>query len=100
MLHLSLHLSKRMIPGMIHATDWAVFGHSKEKIFTDFDEVRQEIELETERITGKNKVSEILFRFELKVVVVDVILYMCISLWIFCREYLGCQSVLKFVHPV
>ncbi|EJW82810.1 dynamin central region family protein, partial [Wuchereria bancrofti] len=40
---------------IIHATDWAVFGHLKERIFTDFDEVRQEIELETERITGKNK---------------------------------------------
>ncbi|KAK6111261.1 Dynamin central region family protein [Brugia pahangi] len=40
---------------VIHATDWAFFGHLKEKIFTDFDEVRQEIELETERITGKNK---------------------------------------------
>ncbi|EFO21103.2 DRP-1 protein [Loa loa] len=39
----------------INATDWAVFGHLKERIFTDFDEVRREIELETERITGKNK---------------------------------------------
>lgn len=41
----------------IEATEWAVFGHLKENIFTDFDEVRREIELETERISGKNKVG-------------------------------------------
>lgn len=50
-------LKKKTSGMVIHATDWAFFGHLKEKIFTDFDEVRQEIELETERITGKNKVK-------------------------------------------
>jgi hypothetical protein len=38
------------------ADEWATFLHVKNKIFTDFDEVRQEIENETDRITGKNKV--------------------------------------------
>ena len=33
----------------------AEFLHLKGKKFTDFDEVRQEIEAETDRITGQNK---------------------------------------------
>ena len=33
-----------------------MFLHIKNKIFTDFDEVREEIENETDRLTGKNKV--------------------------------------------
>lgn len=33
----------------------AEFLHCKGKKFTDFDEVRQEIEAETDRITGANK---------------------------------------------
>jgi hypothetical protein len=36
--------------------EWGIFLHIKNKIFTDFDEIRQEIESETERLTGKNKV--------------------------------------------
>uniref|UniRef100_A0A915PQF5 dynamin GTPase n=1 Tax=Setaria digitata TaxID=48799 RepID=A0A915PQF5_9BILA len=39
----------------IHAAEWAVFSHLKDRIFTDFNEVREEIELETERVSGKNK---------------------------------------------
>lgn len=35
--------------------EWAEFNHSPSKIFTDFDEVRREIEAETDRVTGKNK---------------------------------------------
>uniref|UniRef100_A0A8C7QLS5 dynamin GTPase n=1 Tax=Oncorhynchus mykiss TaxID=8022 RepID=A0A8C7QLS5_ONCMY len=35
--------------------EWAEFLHCKGKKFTDFDEVRQEIEAETDRITGANK---------------------------------------------
>jgi dynamin 1-like protein len=38
------------------ADEWGVFLHVKNKVFTDFDEIRQEIENETERITGRNKV--------------------------------------------
>ena len=33
---------------------YACFGHDQKK-FTDFDEVREEIELETERVTGSNQ---------------------------------------------
>ncbi|XP_034751549.1 dynamin-1a isoform X8 [Etheostoma cragini] len=36
-------------------TEHAEFLHCKGKRFTDFDEVRQEIEAETDRITGANK---------------------------------------------
>lgn len=35
--------------------EWGVFLHSKNKIFTSFDDIRTEIEAETERVTGKNK---------------------------------------------
>ncbi|XP_072104410.1 dynamin-2 isoform X3 [Mobula birostris] len=36
-------------------TEHAEFLHCKGKKFTDFDEVRQEIEVETDRVTGSNK---------------------------------------------
>uniref|UniRef100_A0A3B3RPN2 dynamin GTPase n=1 Tax=Paramormyrops kingsleyae TaxID=1676925 RepID=A0A3B3RPN2_9TELE len=36
-------------------TEYAEFLHCKGKKFTDFDEVRQEIEAETDRLTGQNK---------------------------------------------
>lgn len=35
--------------------DWGTFLHTKNKIFTNFDEIREEIEAETERKAGKNK---------------------------------------------
>ena len=41
---------------MVRAEEWARFLHTKNKIFTDFDDVRKEIEEETERLTGSNKV--------------------------------------------
>ncbi|XP_036383783.1 dynamin-1 isoform X2 [Megalops cyprinoides] len=41
---------------LIHSpTEYAEFLHCKGKKFTDFDEVRQEIEAETDRVTGQNK---------------------------------------------
>ncbi|XP_030334214.1 dynamin-1-like protein isoform X4 [Strigops habroptila] len=39
----------------IDAAEWGKFLHTKNKIYTDFDEIRQEIENETERISGNNK---------------------------------------------
>ncbi|XP_074025238.1 dynamin-1-like protein isoform X2 [Numenius arquata] len=39
----------------IDAEEWGKFLHTKNKIYTDFDEIRQEIENETERISGNNK---------------------------------------------
>ena len=37
------------------ATEWGVFLHAKNKVFTDFNEIRSEIESETDRATGSNK---------------------------------------------
>ncbi|KAK6305299.1 hypothetical protein J4Q44_G00240790 [Coregonus suidteri] len=45
---------KRMI-SVIANKEYAEFLHCKGKKFTDFDEVRGEIEAETDRITGQNK---------------------------------------------
>ncbi|KAJ8366585.1 hypothetical protein AAFF_G00350360, partial [Aldrovandia affinis] len=39
----------------LEGEEWGKFLHTKNKIFTDFDEIRQEIEDETERISGNNK---------------------------------------------
>lgn len=39
----------------IQAEEWAKFLHTKNKIYTDFDEVRKEIENETDRMGGTNK---------------------------------------------
>lgn len=36
-------------------TEFAEFLHCKGKKFVDFDEVRKEIESETDRVTGSNK---------------------------------------------
>ncbi|XP_061523353.1 dynamin-1-like protein isoform X3 [Phycodurus eques] len=35
--------------------EWGKFLHTKNKLYTDFDEIRQEIEAETERVSGNNK---------------------------------------------
>ena len=35
--------------------EWGEFLHAKGKKFTDFDEIRKEIEAETDRMTGSNK---------------------------------------------
>ncbi|MEE6477662.1 hypothetical protein FKM82_011586 [Ascaphus truei] len=39
----------------VEVDEWGKFLHTKNKIYTDFDEIRQEIENETERISGNNK---------------------------------------------
>ncbi|XP_026991679.1 dynamin-1-like protein isoform X4 [Tachysurus fulvidraco] len=39
----------------VESEEWGKFLHTKHKIYTDFDEIRQEIEVETERISGTNK---------------------------------------------
>lgn len=38
-----------------HHVEYAEFLHCKGRKFVDFDEVRQEIEAETDRLTGSNK---------------------------------------------
>ncbi|KAM9311135.1 dynamin-1-like protein [Gastrophryne carolinensis] len=39
----------------VDAEEWGKFLHTKNKIYTDFDEIRHEIEIETERVSGNNK---------------------------------------------
>lgn len=39
----------------IDGEEWGKFLHTKNKIYTDFEEIRQEISAETERISGINK---------------------------------------------
>ncbi|XP_028908179.1 dynamin-1-like protein isoform X4 [Ornithorhynchus anatinus] len=39
----------------VEAEEWGKFLHTKNKLYTDFDEIRLEIENETERISGNNK---------------------------------------------
>jgi len=41
----------------IKVDEWAKFLHTKNKIYTDFGEVRTEIENETDRMGGTNKVK-------------------------------------------
>lgn len=40
----------------IDAEEWGIFDHCKQQIFKDFDEIRKEIERETDRLSGSNKV--------------------------------------------
>ncbi|CAK6950874.1 dynamin-1-like protein isoform X2 [Scomber scombrus] len=39
----------------IDGEEWGKFLHTKNKIYTEFEEIRQEIEAETERMSGTNK---------------------------------------------
>ncbi|CAF1671344.1 unnamed protein product [Adineta ricciae] len=38
--------------------EFALFAHQKDKVYTDFNELRQEIEAETERLGGKKNISK------------------------------------------
>ncbi|CAJ1056304.1 dynamin-1-like protein isoform X3 [Xyrichtys novacula] len=39
----------------IEGEEWGKFLHTKNKLFTDFEQISQEIESETERVSGNNK---------------------------------------------
>lgn len=41
--------------GTMQLEEWAKFLHTKSKIYTDFDAVREEIDAETDRMSGTNK---------------------------------------------
>lgn len=41
--------------GTIDQDEWVEFLHTKDKVYTDWDEVRHEIERETDRMAGSNK---------------------------------------------
>ncbi|XP_062527842.1 dynamin-1-like protein isoform X10 [Bombyx mori] len=41
--------------GTLNLEEWGKFLHTKDKIYTNFEEIRQEIERETDRMAGSNK---------------------------------------------
>lgn len=41
--------------GTVGLEEWGKFLHTKDKIYTNFEEIRQEIERETDRMAGSNK---------------------------------------------
>ncbi|XP_033358278.1 dynamin-1-like protein [Bombus vosnesenskii] len=41
--------------GTLNLDEWGTFLHTKNKVYTDFNEIRMEIESETERMAGSNK---------------------------------------------
>ncbi|KAL4714406.1 hypothetical protein ACJJTC_017701 [Scirpophaga incertulas] len=41
--------------GTVNLEEWGKFLHTKDKIYPDFDHIRQEIERETDRMAGSNK---------------------------------------------
>jgi dynamin 1-like protein len=55
LVHVPLDDSQRNDPTIPKKDDWAVFEHKKDRVFTDFTAVRQEIEDETNRVSGFNK---------------------------------------------
>lgn len=66
-------------------TEYGEFGHDRRK-YTDFNAIREEIERETDRLTGKNKVCvRKLLNFDST----------CVLCWLF-REFLQFQLFWKF----
>jgi len=41
--------------GTVALKEWGKFLHTKNKLFTDFDDIRKEIEDDTDRMAGTNK---------------------------------------------
>ncbi|CAB3409048.1 unnamed protein product [Caenorhabditis bovis] len=48
-------VTRRPLILQLNYDDWAMFEHTGNKVFTDFNLVRKEIEDETDRVTGVNK---------------------------------------------
>ncbi|XP_060929905.1 dynamin-1-like protein isoform X2 [Limanda limanda] len=55
LVHVDPGDSRKNEDGGIEGEEWGKFLHTKNTIYTDFDEIRQEIENETERVSGNNK---------------------------------------------
>jgi len=49
-----------MLADVIKAEEWGKFLHTKNKIYTDFEAIREEVTNETDRMGGTNKVKIIL----------------------------------------
>lgn len=43
------------MPGTVNLEEWGKFLHTKHKVFSNFEEIREEIERETDRMAGSNK---------------------------------------------
>lgn len=50
-----VHLTSYFVSGTLNLEEWGKFLHTKDKIYTNFEEIRQEIERETDRMAGSNK---------------------------------------------
>ena len=48
-------MSTYNLSGTMDAEEWCKFLHTKEKVYTDEDAIREEIERETDRMAGDNK---------------------------------------------
>ncbi|CAL8318486.1 unnamed protein product [Lota lota] len=55
LVHVDPGDAKKCDENGVEGEDWGKFLHTKNKIFTDFEEIRQEIENETDRVSGSNK---------------------------------------------
>lgn len=55
LVHVDPGDARKSDDGGSRGEEWGKFLHTKNQIFTDFDEIRQEIENETERVSGNNK---------------------------------------------
>lgn len=44
-----------IIAGTVNLEEWGKFLHTKNKVLSDFEEIREEIERETDRMAGSNK---------------------------------------------
>ncbi|XP_034434318.1 dynamin-1-like protein isoform X1 [Hippoglossus hippoglossus] len=55
LVHVDPGDSRKNDDGGREGEEWGKFLHTKNTIYTDFDEIRQEIENETERVSGNNK---------------------------------------------
>lgn len=55
-VYMSLYLIYHwLFQGTVEVEDWGVFLHAKDKVFRNFEDIRKEIENETNRIAGSNK---------------------------------------------
>lgn len=41
--------------GTVDVEEWGKFLHTKDKVYTNFDDIRREVERETDRMAGANK---------------------------------------------
>jgi dynamin 1-like protein len=52
---ISFDFKPNFIAGTLNLQEWGKFLHTKEKVYSDFEEIRKEIDQETDRMAGSNK---------------------------------------------